>query len=44
MIVSRQPGDMEERHLVVFGFVGAVEEKDGMVGGKELEGGRMTEK
>ena len=44
MIVSRQPGDMEEWHLVFVGFVGAVEEKDGMVGGKELEGGRMTEK
>ena len=44
MIVSRHPGNMEELHLVFVGFVGAVEEKDGMVGGKELEGGRMTEK
>ena len=44
MIVSRQPGDREEQHLVFVGFVGAVEEKDGMVGGKELEGKRMTEK
>ena len=44
MIVSRNPSDMEERHLVFVGFVGEVKEKDGMVGGKELEGGRMTEK
>ena len=44
LIVSRHSGNMEERHLVFVGFVGAVEEKDGMVGGKELEGGRMTEK
>ena len=44
MIVSRQPGNMEERHLVFVGFVGAVEEKDGMVGGKEVDGSGMTEK
>ena len=44
MIVSRQPGNMEERHLVFVGFVCVVKEKDGIVGGKELEGGRMTEK
>ena len=44
MIVSRKPSKMEERHLVFVGFVGAVKGKDGMVGGKELEGGRMTEK
>ena len=44
LIVSRHSGNMEERHLVFFGFVCAVKKKDGVVGGKELDGSRMTEK
>lgn len=35
---------MEKGHLVFVGFVGAVKEKDGVVGGEELDGRRMTEK
>lgn len=35
---------MEEGHLVFVYFVGAVEEKDGMVGGKKLEGSRIAKK
>ena len=44
LIFSRHSSNMEEQHLVFVVFVGAVEEKDGMVGGKDLEGRRMTEK
>ena len=34
---------MEEWHLVFVGFVGAIKEEDGIVGGKEFDQGRMTE-
>ena len=44
LIVSRHTGDMEEWHLVCVGFVCAVEEEDGVVGGKEVDGSGMTEK
>ena len=44
LIVSRHSGDMEERHLVFVGFVCAVGEEDGVVGGKEVDGSGMTEK
>jgi len=35
---------MEEGHFVFVGFVGEVKEKDGMVGGTELERSRIAEK
>ena len=44
LIVSRHTGNMEEWHLVFDGFVGAIEEEDGMIGGKEVDGSQMTEK
>ena len=44
LIVSRHSSNMEERHLVFFGFVCAVKEEDGLVGGKEVDGSGMTEK
>ena len=44
LIFSRHYSNMEEGHLVLVGFLGAVKEKDGMLGGKELEGRRMSEK
>ena len=44
LIVSRHSGNMEEKHLVFVGFVCAVKEEDGVVGGKEVDGSRMTEK
>ena len=44
LIVSRHYGNMEERHVVFVGFVCAVEEEDGVVGGKEVDGSRITEK
>ena len=37
LIVSRNSGNMEERHLVFVGFVCAVKEEDGVVGGKEVD-------
>ena len=44
LIVSRHSGNTEERHLVFVGFACAVEEKDGVVLGKEVDGSGMTEK
>jgi len=44
VVVPRDTGDMEEGHFVLICLVGAVEEEDGVVGGKELDGSRMTEK
>ena len=44
VVVPRETGDMEEGHFVLIRLVGAVKEEDGVVGGKELDGSRMTEK
>ena len=44
LIVSKHPSNMEEKHLVFVGFVCAVKEEDGVVGGKEVDGSGMTEK
>ena len=44
LIFSRHSGNMEERHLVFVGFLCAVKEEDGVVGGKEVDGSQMTEK
>jgi len=37
VVVPRDTGDMEEGHFVLICLVGAVEEEDGVVGGKELD-------
>ena len=37
VVVPRDTGDMEEGHFVLIRLVGAVEEEDGVVGGKELD-------
>ena len=44
VVVPRDTGNMEEGHFVIICLVGAVKEEDGVVGGKELDGSRMTEK
>jgi len=44
LIFSRHSGNMEEQNLVFVGFVCAVGEEDGVLGGKEVDGSGMTEK
>ena len=44
VVVPRDTGNMEEGNFVLICLVGAVKEEDGVVGGKELDGSRMTEK